>query len=168
MRSLHHVGYWVDDLDAALKQWGDDLGVGPFQVIGHMTFEEFVLFVDGEQDRDVVFDHSSAFAAWGPVVVELSQVHAIDDRLAAAYRVYGVVPGTVSHVSWVVPDVAAESDRLAGLGCRLINTARSGPISVAWHDGGPLFPHPIEVHQHNSVIDGMHDRLVALRSGEDR
>ena len=26
------------------------------------------------------------------------------------------------------------------LGCRLINTARSGPISVAWHDGGPLFP----------------------------
>jgi catechol 2,3-dioxygenase-like lactoylglutathione lyase family enzyme len=168
MRSLHHVGYWVDDLDAALKQWGDDLGVGPFQVIGHMTFEEFVLFVDGEQDRDVVFDHSSAFAAWGPVVVELSQVHAIDDRLAAAYRVYGVVPGTVSHVSWVVPDVAAESERLTRLGCRLINTARSGPVSVAWHDGGPLFPHPIEVHQHNSVIDGMHDRLVALRSGEDR
>jgi catechol 2,3-dioxygenase-like lactoylglutathione lyase family enzyme len=168
MRSLHHVGYWVDDLDAALKQWGDDLGVGPFQVIGHMTFEEFVLFVDGEQDRDVVFDHSSAFAAWGPVVVELSQVHAIDDRLAAAYRVYGVVPGTVSHVSWVVPDVAVESERLTRLGCRLINTARSGPISVAWHDGGPLFPHPIEVHQHNSVIAGMHDRLVALRAGQDR
>jgi hypothetical protein len=28
-------------------------------------------------------DHSAAFAAWGPVVVELGQVHAIDDRLAA-------------------------------------------------------------------------------------
>jgi catechol 2,3-dioxygenase-like lactoylglutathione lyase family enzyme len=165
MRSLHHVGYWVDDLDAALKQWGDDLGVGPFQVIGHMTFEEFVLVVDGQEYRDVVFDHSSGFAAWGPVVVELSQVHAIDDRLAAAY---GVVSGAVSHVSWVVPDVAAESDRLARLGCRLINTARSGPISVAWHDGGPLFPHPIEVHQHNSVIAGMHDRLDALRTGQDR
>ena len=164
MRSLHHVGYWVDDLDAALKRWGDDLGVGPFQVIGHMTFEEFVLVVDGQEHRDVVFDHSSAFAAWGPVVVELSQVHAIDDRLAAAYR---VAPGTVSHVSWVVPDVAAESERLTRLGCRLINTARSGPISVAWHDGGPLFPHPIEVHQHNSVIAGMHDRLVALRGGAD-
>ena len=83
MRSLHHVGYWVDDLDAALKRWGDDLGVGPFQVIGHMTFEEFVLVVDGQEHRDVVFDHSSAFAAWGPVVVELSQVHAIDDRRRA-------------------------------------------------------------------------------------
>jgi hypothetical protein len=31
-----------------------------------------------------------------------------------------------------------------------------------------MFPHPIEVHQHNSVIDGMHDRLVALRADEDR
>ena len=45
-----------------------------------------------------------------------------------------------------------------------INTARSGPISVAWHDGGPLFPHPIEVHQHNDVIARMHDRLAALRA----
>ncbi|HEX9624963.1 MAG TPA: hypothetical protein VF979_11340, partial [Streptosporangiaceae bacterium] len=48
--------------------------------------------------------------------------------------------------------------------CRLINTSRSGVISVAWHDGGPLFPHPIELHQHNDVIVGMHDRLVALRA----
>ena len=92
-------------------------------------------------------------------MVELDQVHAIDDRLAAAY---GVVPGAVSHVSWVVPDIERESARLAGLGCALISTARSGPITVAWHDGGPLFPHPIELHQRNDVIDGMHGRLCAL------
>src|ERR1019366_8934113 len=53
---------------------------------------------------------------------------------------YRVTPGAVSHVSWAVPDLAQESTRLARLGCQLINTARSGPISVAWHDGGPLFP----------------------------
>jgi hypothetical protein len=60
-----------------------------------------------------------------------------------------------------------ESARLARLGCRLINTSRSGVISMAWHDGGPLFPHPIELHQHNDVIAGMHDHLVALRAGSD-
>src|SRR6266699_3243391 len=143
MPGLHHVGYWVDDLDSALTRWGQDLGVGPFQVIEHVAFEEFVLTVGGERYDDVVFDHSAAFAAWGPVVVELGQVHAIDARLAAAY---GVPPpaaaavsatpaaaNAVSHVSWVVPDVAQESARLTRLGCRLINTARSGPISVAWH-----------------------------------
>ena len=161
--SLHHVGYWVDDLDAAIEQWGKELGVGPFQVIEHVPFQDFVFTVDSRQHRDVIFDHSAAFAAWGPVVVELGQVHAIDDRLAAAY---GVAPGAISHVSWVVPDLDQESARLERLGCRLINTARSGPISVAWHQGGPLFPHPIELHQHNDVVAGMHDRLVALRASE--
>jgi hypothetical protein len=165
MRPLHHIGYWVDDLDSAMKQWTRDLGVGPFQVIEHVPLEDFVLTVDGRHYDDVVFDHAAAFAAWVPIVVELSQVHAIDDRLAAAY---GFAPGTVSHVSWVVPDLAAESARLERLGCQLINTARSGPISVAWHDGGPLFPHPVELHQHNDVIAGMHDRLVALRAAADR
>ena len=161
MPVIHHVGYWVEDLGAAQAQWDRDLGIGPFQVIEHMTFESFVLDVDGQQYHDVVFDHSAAFAAWGPIVVELAQVYAIDDRLAAAYR---VAPGAVSHVSWVVPDVARESKRLTGLGCRPINTARTGPISVAWHDGGPLFPHPIEVHQDNEVIAGMHQHLCALRA----
>jgi len=160
MTTLHHIGYWVDDLNAAMKRWRRDLGVGPFQVIEHVTFEEFVLTADAEQYDDVIFDHAAAFAAWGPVVVELNQVHAIDDRLATALN---PAPGAVSHVSWVVPDVGEESARLARLGCRLINTARSGPIEVAWHHGGPLFPHPIELHQHNDVIAGMHARLVALR-----
>ena len=162
---LHHIGYWVDDLDSAVQRWGEDLGVGPFQVIEHVPFDSFVLTAGGQHDDRVVFDHSAAFAAWGPVVVELDQVHGIVGRLAAAY---GSAPGTVGHISWVVPDVAQESARLARLGCRLINTARSGPISVAWHDGGPLFPHPIELHQHNDVIAGLHDRLVALVALDDR
>jgi catechol 2,3-dioxygenase-like lactoylglutathione lyase family enzyme len=162
MTSLHHIGYWVDDLDSAIKRWGQDLDVGPFHVIEHVTFEQFVLLTaDGQQHDDVVFDHAAAFAAWGPLVVELNQVHAIDDRLAAALN---PIPGAVSHVSWVVPDVKQESARLTRLGCRLINTAVSGPVTVAWHDGGLLFDHPVELHQHNNVIVGMHDRLVALRS----
>jgi catechol 2,3-dioxygenase-like lactoylglutathione lyase family enzyme len=164
MPALHHIGYWVDDLAAAQARWRGDLGAGPFEVIEHVPFEEFVMApIDGGGGRGgaLMFDHSAAFAAWGPVVVELDQVHAIDERLAAAY---GVVPGAVSHVSWVVPDVAQESARLAALGCALINTARSGPVSVAWHDGGPLFPHPIELHQANEVITGMHGRLCALRA----
>jgi hypothetical protein len=160
MTSPHHIGYWVDDLDAAMKRWDRDLGVGPFQVIEHVTFTEFVFSHGGHTYDDVVFDHAAAFAAWGPLVVELNQVHAIDDRLAAALN---PVPGTVSHVSWMVPDLEQESARLTRLGCRLINTARSNPVEVAWHEGGPLFGHPVELHQHNDVIAGMHARLLALR-----
>jgi catechol 2,3-dioxygenase-like lactoylglutathione lyase family enzyme len=161
MTSLHHIGYWVQDLEKAMKLWSRDLDVGPFEVIEHVTFEEFTLLTpDGNRHDGVTFDHAAAFAAWGPIVVELNQVHAIDDRLAAALN---PTPGTVSHVSWIVPDVSEESARLTRMGCRLINTARSGPVAVAWHDGGPLFGHPVELHQHNDVLAGMHDRLLGLR-----
>jgi catechol 2,3-dioxygenase-like lactoylglutathione lyase family enzyme len=157
VRQLHHIGYWVADLAASCTQWTESLDVGPFDVIEHIAFESFEL---ADAEGDVAFDHSAAFAAWGPIVVELNQVHAIDPRLAAAY---GYAVGAISHVSWVVDDLVAESGRLADLGCPLINTARTGPIAVAWHAGGPLFPHPIEIHQRNDVIDTMHGRLVARR-----
>jgi len=93
MYPLHHVGYWVDDLDAAMKQWHRDLDVGPFDVIEHVPFEEFVLTDGGQARADVVFDHSAAFAAWGPIVVELGQEIVADDVVLLedyAYPVYGV------------------------------------------------------------------------------
>lgn len=163
LAALHHVGYWVDDLEAAMDAWRDDLGVGPFNVIEHVPFDSFDFVTGDTAESGITFDHSAAFAAWGSVVVELGQVHAIDDRLAKAY---GISSGAVSHVSWIVDDVESESARLAGIGCNLINRARSGPINVAWHSGGPLFSHPIELHQSNDAICGMHSRLLALRDVE--
>jgi catechol 2,3-dioxygenase-like lactoylglutathione lyase family enzyme len=75
---------------------------------------------------------------------------------------FAVADGDHVRADVVFDDVEQESARLAGLGCALINTARSGPVTVAWHRGGPLFPHPIEVHQRNDAICGMHGRLAAL------
>jgi catechol 2,3-dioxygenase-like lactoylglutathione lyase family enzyme len=161
MYPLHHIGYWVEDLDRARRQWRAHLGVGPFETIEHVPFDSLAVMVDGASILDCSSDHTAAFAAWGAVVVDLDQVHTIDERLARAYE---AIPGAVSHVSWVAPDLQRESARLVRRGCKLISTARSGAISVAWHDGGPLFPHPIEVHQHNDVIAGMHARLASLRS----
>jgi len=53
MTSLHHIGYWVDDLADAMRRWDRDLGVGPFEVIEHVTFEEFALATaGGRPDHD--------------------------------------------------------------------------------------------------------------------
>ena len=73
----------------------------------------------------------------------------------------------MSHVSWVVDDLAAESARLEAQGCGLIHTASTGAVSVAWHDGGPLFPHPIEVHRAGAPILGMRPRLEVLTEDWD-
>ena len=170
MHPLHHVGYWVDDLDEAVARAVDTLGVGPFLVHRHVRFASFTL-ADGTEVTDPDhFDHTAAFAAWGPVVLELGQVHTVHPDLAAAYGLPGAAgprPGQVGHVSWVVDDLAAETERLEALGCPLIHTSNLGAVSVAWHQGGPLFPHPIEVHLAGAPILGMHGRLTALAQGWD-
>jgi methylmalonyl-CoA/ethylmalonyl-CoA epimerase len=164
MPALHHVGYWVENLDQAVERAVQTLGVGPFLVHRDIRFGSFTL-ADGTEITDPGYlDHSAAFAAWGSVVLELGQVHRIDPELGAAY---GIPRAGVGHVSWLVPDLDAESARLAGLSCRLIHTAALGEVQVAWHDGGPLFPHPIEVHRAGGPILAMLPRLAALAAGWD-
>ena len=181
MTALHHVGYWVPDLAEAVDRAVATLGIGPFLHFPHVHFDAFTLadgtaIIDPTRPGSAVpagpdsgggrayFDHSAAFAAWGPVVLELGEVHTVDDRLAAAYQ---LSPERVGHVSWVADDLAAEVERLTAAGCELIHTAASGGIAVAWLDGGPLFPHPIEVHRAGPAILGMHDRLTALAQDWD-
>ena len=60
MRRLHHVGYWVEDLDSALTDWDQGLDVGPFQVIKHVPFDSFVLSVGDQRYHDAVFDDPAA------------------------------------------------------------------------------------------------------------
>jgi catechol 2,3-dioxygenase-like lactoylglutathione lyase family enzyme len=159
MTGLHHVGYWVPDLGVAVEHARRTLGIGPFLVARHVRFDAFRL-ADGTAITDPGYlDHSAAFAAWGPIVLELAEVHSIDDGLAAAYRIGS---GRTGHVAWVVDDLAAEIDRLGAAGCRLIHTAAAGAVEVAWFDGGPLFPHPIEVHRAGPPILGMYERLATL------
>lgn len=164
MTGLHHVGYWVDDLPEAMKRAARTLGIGPFLVHEHVRFDAFTLADGTEVTDEDYFDHTAAFAAWGPVVLELGVVHSVHPDLETAY---GIQTGEIGHVSWVADDLEAESARLDGLGCSLIHTSSLGAVSVAWHDGGSLFPHPIEVHRAGPPILGMHGRLTALAADWD-
>ena len=66
------------------------------------------------------------------------------------------------------------------LSCRLVSLAKNpstaliheaevggGSVHVAWHRGGELFPHPIEVHQAGAPILGMQPRLASLAEDWD-
>ena len=157
MSGFHHIGYWVPDLAAGAETVARTLGVGPFLVHRHVTFDTLRMADGAEITDPAFFDHSAAFVAWGPVVLELAEVHSVDDGLAAAY---GIGFDRVGHVSWVTDDLAAEGARLEAAGCRLIHEAVSGAVHVAWYDGGSLFPHPIELHRAGPPILGMHGRLA--------
>jgi hypothetical protein len=49
-------------------------------------------------------------------------------------------------VSWTTDDLAAEGDHLSAAGCALLTTSVGGAVAN-WFAGGPLFAHPIEIHQ---------------------
>jgi hypothetical protein len=114
-----------------------------------MVFDEVTF--DG---RPAVYDHSSAFGAWGAILVELTQVH---DAQPAGLRDALVAPGGgVGHVAFVVPSLPDEVARLCDLGLQPFHTGRTGPASAVWLHGGSLFGHPVEVLQERQEILGFY------------
>src|SRR5215218_7923138 len=78
-RPIHHVCYVVDDIPKAVDQWVETTGAGPFFHLGeHVEFEETLL--EGEP---CVFDHASALGTWGPIFLELIQLHELTPQLAS-------------------------------------------------------------------------------------
>ena len=144
---LHHIGYWVDDLTAAITWAESTLGAGPFTVLEHIDLGEGFRF----RGEPAVLDHSAAFGQWGPVILELGQAHEVTPALAVELR---VGHGNVSHVAWTTDDLAAEAADLASAGCPLLTTSRTGAWAD-WFGGGPVFGHPIEVHQPTPPVLGM-------------
>ena len=151
-RGFHHIGYWVDDLAVAMEQATALLGVGPFRVIEHVDLGDFRFEGTHFQDSGAVLDHSAAFAQWGPIILELNQAH--DIQPAALRAALGVAPGAVSHTSWYTDDLAAETEHLVSNGCALVTTSVGGAVAN-WFSGGPLFAHPIEIHQPTAGVLGM-------------
>jgi catechol 2,3-dioxygenase-like lactoylglutathione lyase family enzyme len=151
VRAFHHIGYWVDDLDAAMAHATELLGVGPFTVLEHINLGEFAF-----QGGPAVLDHSAAFAAWGPILLELGVVH--DIQPPALREALGVRHGAVSHVAWTTGDLAAEGEHMALNGCALLTTSVGGAVAD-WFSGGPLFGHPIEIHQPTPGVLGFWQSL---------
>ena len=138
-RPIHHVCYIVDDIPKAVHQWVATTGAGPFFHLGqHVEFEETQL--DGEP---CVFDHASAIGSWGPIFVELMQLHEVTPALAS--RVHR------GHIAYVVDLPAAESERLEAAGMPKFLHLRQGPIQIAMHEA-PLLGHAIEVHENTDAI----------------
>ena len=135
-RPFHHLGYVVQDLEAAAERFARTVGAGPFLRIDHVPLTDVTY--RGEPGR---YDHSTAFGQWGPVIVEISQVHDAEPTGLEAFMSAPRLPA-IGHVAWLVDDLEAESARLQAAGMPLVHTGRSGPVAANWHDGGLLLGHP--------------------------
>jgi hypothetical protein len=151
---FHHLGYVVDDLEAAAERFARAVGAGPFLMIEHVPLEDVTF--DG---APAVYDHSTAFGQWGPVIVEISVVHeAHPDGLGAFLG--PTRPPAIGHVAWLVENLEDESGRLEQAGLPLRHTGSSGPVAAHWHDGGTVVGHPVEVLRRCPEILGFYSAIA--------
>jgi catechol 2,3-dioxygenase-like lactoylglutathione lyase family enzyme len=160
-RPFHHVGYVVDDLEAAAARLSAATGAGPFLAIEHVPLTEATF-----RGEPCHYDHSTAFAQWGPIIVEISQIHAAEPLGLRDFMAAGRHPA-VGHVAWLVDDLDAESARLSAAGMPVVHTGSSGPVRANWHDGGPVFGHAIEVHRSGPELLGFYELIAGEARGWD-
>jgi hypothetical protein len=154
---LHHVGYVVPELRSGVERWAHDFGAGPFYAIEHIAFDAV-----SYEGAPAAYDHSSAFGQWGPLVVELTQVH---DAQPVGLRERLAPGGGVGHVAWLADSLDDEVARLRALGLRPFHAGRTGPASAVWLDGSPLLGHPVEVLQRRDELLGFYAMLRDAAAG---
>ncbi|HLH66547.1 MAG TPA: VOC family protein [Solirubrobacteraceae bacterium] len=157
---IHHVGYVVEDLGSAAAAFSATHGAGPFLAMMHLRFDE-VSYLGGPAR----YDHSSAFGRWGPILVELTQVHFAEPP---EFRDALVAPrGGVGHVAWLAESLDDEVERLKRAGFTPFHAGRTGPACAVWLDGGPLLGHPVEVLARCDELLGFYERVRKVAEGWD-
>lgn len=157
---VHHIGYVVEDLRTGVEHFAARFGAGPFFGMEHILFEE-VTFAGAP----AVYDHSSAFGGWGPIIVEITEVHAAEP---AGLRDALTAPGAgVGHVAWLADSLEAETARLRAAGLEPFHTGRTGPASAVWFHGGPLLGHPVEVLERRAELLGFYAMVRDAAAGWD-
>ena len=161
-RPIHHVCYVVDDIPKAIDQWVELTGAGPFFNLGeHVEFEETLL--EGEP---CAFDHGSAIGKWGPIFLELMQLHELTPELESRYYTGRAGGGNIAHVAYLADDPAAESERLQAAAMAKFLQLRQGPVQISVHDA-PLLGHAIEVLPNSDEVNGLFAHFAAAADGWD-
>lgn len=150
LRPVHHISYVVADLRAAIDWWVSTLGAGPFFMMEDMQLDEAVYL--GEP---CVFEHSTAFGQWGPIAIELQELHDVQPA-GLATLVSGTNGAGINHAAFVADDPVEESARLADLGMPFFLRLRKGSVEVRWHEA-PQLGHPVEIHRASPELHALND-----------
>jgi Glyoxalase/Bleomycin resistance protein/Dioxygenase superfamily len=128
------IAYGVDDVRASASRWVER-GVGPFFVIDHILVKD--VRIDGEAAS---FDHSSAYAWWGDVMVELICQHGAGRSI--------VPPAGLHHVAFFVADLpSAQADLVAAGMPEALYAETTNGQAFAMHDARSELGHLIEIYE---------------------
>jgi len=155
------LAYAVNDVDTAALRFSQRTGAGPFFIARHIELAR----VD-HLGVPAVFDHSSAYGQWGPVMVELVQLHRVGPeplRLAV-----GETPSGVHHVAWIVADSAAEGARLGAEGWPEVMAATTASgLHFSFHDARRDLGHLIELYEPTEAVRSLYALVAAAAEAWD-
>jgi hypothetical protein len=158
---LVQLAYRVHDLEAACRTWATTFGVGPFLVRHNMAVS---VTRNGEP---AAYDHSAAFGQWGPVMVELIEVHRCfpDDLVEIIEH---DVMGQLHHVSCFVEDLDATSEKLQAEGMPLaMEVISTSGIRTHFLDARAASGCLLELYSPNEHLQGLYDKVRDLAVGWD-
>jgi hypothetical protein len=149
------LAYAVDDVTRAARSWVAR-GVGPFFLREHIDVTNVRI-----RGRAATFDHSSAFAQWGAVMIELIHQHDGGD-------VPIVGGGGIHHVAHFVDHFGATVSQLEAAGHREVLYAETSTgMPFAFHDGGAERGHLIEIYERTVPLARFYDMVSDAANGWD-
>ena len=152
------IAYAVDDVLRAARRWSSR-GVGPFFVREHIELVDVRV-----RGLPATFDHSSAYAWWGSVMVELICQH--DGGTAP------LVPSSgLHHVAHFVDDVAVMGAALVAAGnAEALYARTTAGMAFSMHDARAELGHYIEIYEPTPRLRALYDMVRAAAdewSGDD-
>jgi hypothetical protein len=141
------IAYAVGDVTEAARRW-TDRGVGPFFVIEHIDVHH--VRVSGSPST---FDHSSAYAQWGALMVELICQHD-----SGGERIVGT--SGIHHVACFVDDFESAAAQLAAAGHHEVLYAETAAgMPFAFHDARAERGHFIEIYERTDRLGRFYDMV---------
>ena len=159
--ALVQIAYRVDDLEAACHEWAQKVGAGPFLVRNHLPV------IATHNGEPAIYDHSAAFGQWGPVMLEIIQLHECEPASMREVLSHDR-PGQINHYACFVEDLDAASAALiiAGMPLTMSLTSSSG-MEVHFHDARHLLGGVLELYVGNVHLRGFYDKVAALAQDWD-
>jgi catechol 2,3-dioxygenase-like lactoylglutathione lyase family enzyme len=126
---VSHLGFAVQDIEAAVEKWVATTGAGPFCRVGTGPMRLRDVKHRGEP---AAWSHSTATGQWGEILLELFENHSAEPATLASAM--GVGEHGLHHVGWFVEDIEAESARLQALGIPQVISAGVNEQDLVFHD----------------------------------
>ena len=141
------IAYAVDDVTDAARRWSER-GVGPFFLIEHIDVHN--ARVNGVPST---FDHSSAYAQWGSVMLELiCQHHSVGARIVGTSGIH--------HVAFFVDDFPTAAAELTTCGLHEVLYAETTTgMPFALHDASAEYGHLIEIYERTDGLGRFYDMV---------